>query len=261
VVVGVVGVVGATAIGCSSTAPIDVGHDPDILWWSDLESGDTSDWTDRGPAYGSLWLLGAGQVSVSPGPARSGRYSMRSTLTATAGAPAGAFVVRQGDLPSDGFYSAWFYVPKNASPATYWVCFKIRALPTNPADPTSAMELWDVELVPFGPPGSPPILELFSHVHGGPQRGVAMPITLGRWFQIEMYFHAAPDTSGRVTLWQDGTQIIDVTQLSTAPTTFLQWSVGSTSDGLSPPTESVYVDDVAVSRRRLGPSFPPFWRP
>jgi len=113
-------------------------------------------------------------------------------------------------------------------------------------------------------PASQLLLQVFSHsaVQGAPYgviaQGCAIPI--GRWFQVEVFFRPTPDVNGRLTVWQDGTQILDWEQAN-APTTAVEWSVGSTGLNVTPPMVEVWVDDVAISRRRLGPDFPPFWRP
>jgi hypothetical protein len=261
---------GIAITGCS-TAPINVGNDPDILWWSDLESGSTSDWTARGATYGEVWQSGNTMLNVTAaGPARSGRYALQATLTATfGGPPARAMASRQGDLPSEGYYSGWFYIPVNATPVTYWTCFEFLSR-TTPTDPTTVVAVWDIDLTPAvlpGPPGSPvsgstaSILEVFSYAQGRATRGAASPVPIGQWFQIEAFFRPAPDTTGRLTVWQDGTLVIDVTGAATAPTSFAEWSVGSAADALTPSTVNLFIDDVAISRRRLGPTFPPFWRP
>ena len=91
--------------------------------------------------------------------------------------------------------------------------------------------------------------------------GTTPPVPIGQWFQIEAFYRSAPDDTGRVTVWQDGVLVIDVSGGPTAPTSYVEWSVGSLADGLTPPTASLYIDDVAIARRRLGPTFPPFWRP
>jgi hypothetical protein len=255
-----------SATGCSAT-PIDVGRDPDILWWSDLESGNSDDWTARGPVYGEPFQTGTAMINDTPGLARSGQWALRSTLTATFGTPpATALMVRGGDLPAEGYYSAWFYVPSQATPVDYWAFFVFRAR-TTAGDPTTAVEVWDIELTGTGPlavgPPPPPVVQVFSHVTNRPVpvSPTTPPVPFGRWFQIEAYFRPALDTSGRLTVWQDGVLVVDVSAQQTTTTPYIEWGVGSASDGLMPATANVYVDDVAISRRRLGPSFPPFWRP
>lgn len=263
------------AIGCSSPA-VDLGADPDIVWWTDHESGDTSDWTAGGPSMGRIWSTGPpNQLWVSTDQARSGRYSLRASIVTngfSSGGPPmlpstdGVLAIREAGLPSPAYYSAWYYLPQAAFPgiSTFWLIFKLRSR-TSPTDPI--LDLWDIDLssLASGGPGGDLALDLYRHV---PSSGVARQprmanppaIPIGRWFQIEVFFHAAPDTSGALTVWQDGVPVFDLEDEPTAPSSYVEWSVGSVSTGLAPPVATLYIDDAAVSLRRLGPSFPPFSR-
>lgn len=263
---GVIFAVAVTSPACSAP-PMNVGQDPDILWWTDHETGDTSDWLQGGSDAGQIYVLStspfdSATLVVSPGVARSGRFAMRSTVTTgVVGPPVTTLAIRKGpSLPAEAYYSAWFYVPAASTPVNYWLCFKFRSR-TTPADPNTVLELWDLDLYPVAGPNSPLFINLFHHAPSQPLRMAGAPaVPIGKWFQIEAFYRPAADPSGRLTVWQDGTIIYDVTG-PTAPTSYVEWSVGEASDGLAPPgTASLYVDDAAISRRRLGPTFPVFFR-
>jgi hypothetical protein len=258
--------------GCSS-GPVGLGQDPDIIWWTDNESGDLSDWLAGGQTVGRYWNTGPPNfLQASTDFARSGKYSLRASITTSGFAsgpppPDGVLVVRAAGLPTTGYYSAWYYLPVAAftGPGTYWICFKFRSRAT-PLDPTSTVELWDIDFGALSPGtlGGGLALDLYRHtVTGGVVRqprfaNPAPAVPIGRWFQIEALYTAAPDSSGQLTVWQDGVTVFELDDTVTAPSNYVEWSVGSVSNGLSPSTAILYIDDAAVSRRRLGPSFPPF---
>ena len=81
----------------------------------------------------------------------------------------------------------------------------------------------------------------------------AMNIPVGRWWQLEVYVVKAPDATGRVTVWQDGVQVIDAPNVPTTYSDDFQWSVDSYSRALDPSRATIYVDDAAISTSRIGP--------
>jgi hypothetical protein len=85
----------------------------------------------------------------------------------------------------------------------------------------------------------------------------ALPI--GRWFQVEAFVRAPTPDEGELRIWVDGAQIFEH-HGATLPTSTVTWVIGSGADGLDAPLASLFIDDAAVTRRRLGPEFPPFWR-
>jgi hypothetical protein len=259
--------------GCSS-GPVGLGQDPDILWWTDNETPDFADWTAGGPTVGRIWNTGPPNLfQQSTDQARSGTHSLRATITTdgfgqTGGPPSidGVLAIRASGLPATGYYSAWYYLqqPAFTEPGTYWICFKFRSR-TSPLDPTTTVELWDIGLGALSPGtlGGDLALDLFRHTippNVIRQQRVPNPpaIPIQRWFQVEAFYVAAPDSSGELTVWQDGVKVFDFQDQPTAPSSYVEWSVGSVSNGLSPQTATLYIDDAAVSRRRLGPTFPPF---
>jgi hypothetical protein len=265
------------AAGCGSPS-VHLGGDPDILWWTNNESGDTSDWTAGGPLVGRIWSSGPlDQLSASTDQARSGRYSLRASIVTGSGyatggppmppPPAGVLAIREANLPSEGYYSAWYYIPEAVFPSlsSFWLVFKFRSR-TTPTDPSTVVELWDIDLGSLSPgaPGGQLALDLYRHspsLSVARQPRIAMPpaVPTGRWFQIEAFYRSATDTTGALTVWQDGVMVFDIEGQGTAPSSYVEWSVGSVSGGLTPtPAATLYIDDAAVSTRQLGPSFPPF---
>jgi hypothetical protein len=153
--------------------------------------------------------------------------------------------VREGQLPKEAYYTAWYYLPESASEPNNWNLFHFQG-----GEPGSPLHgLWDVSLAEL-PSGA-----LTSYVRDGLGTRVheqqdPVPVPIGRWFQLEFYLKRAADATGEVALFQDGVEVIRVTGIRTDDTNFGQWYVGNLAAGLTPSRFTLYVDDVTV---RLGP--------
>ena len=77
-----------------------------------------------------------------------------------------------------------------------------------------------------------------------PSANAVPPIPIGQYFHIEVYFKRAKDTTGTLTLFQDGVMAVSLTGLVTDPTDWGQWYVGIWANSLTPPGSTIYVDDV-----------------
>jgi hypothetical protein len=243
-------------LACSDE-PVSLGPDPDFLWWSDHETNDLSDWTRGGSALGATYSQG-GDVAVTTEQHRSGAHALRSTVTAPPGGPqAAAQIWRAGFAEEKAYYGAWFLLPAAATPTTYWVFCSFHLRTPSGAD----LALWDVKLAWTGLNLE---LALLHHDSGDVVPFARVPIPIGRWFQIEAELEPRPDANGRLRIWLDGALAFDVqgpTSSADAASAPITWEVGTLTDGLTPVTGTLYVDDAYVSLRQLGPGFPPFWRP
>ncbi len=174
-------------------------------------------------------------------PVHTGQYALEITImTGTdAGAQPQERCVRQGVLPTAAYYGAWYYIPATATNTGLWNLFHFQG---GNADTTSLHGLWDVSLV-NGASG-----ELRTHVYGflDGSVGDGPPIPIASWFQIVLYLKRAKDKSGEVALYQDGTQVVDFTNLITDDSDWGQWYVGNLASALQPPESTVYVDDVTI---------------
>jgi hypothetical protein len=235
------------AAGCS---PVSLGPDPDFVWWTDNESGDLSDWKRQG----STWESAGGTLAMVNTPVRSGRYAVRSSVASQpAGTISGAVLVAE-NMPSEAYYSAWFLVPETVPGSTYWTFFKLASRMT-PDNPTTGLDVWDFDLDPA--PGGVK-LRLFRHPPIDIAPMVDKTIPLGTWFQVEAHYRASTASDGELLLWLDDTLLFEI-HGPTAPTTYVAWTIGGAAEDLAAPQASVVLDDAAVTKRRLGTHFPPFW--
>jgi hypothetical protein len=60
-------------------------------------------------------------------------------------------------------------------------------------------------------------------------------------------------TSGQLSVWLDGRLVADIAKPTGAPG-WVGWRVGNMGLDLDPKTVSLYVDDCALSRVRVGPT-------
>ena len=139
----------ALVSGCGQD--LDVGSD---LWTSRFEFGGNSfpEWTNfpfghggAGPVPSPNTPNQPNTIEVSSEQAHHGTFAAKLTISATAGNTAGlgASLVQNGGLPSQAYYSAWYYLPQSVTVGVYWVIMKFRA---ELGDPPSEGELFDVNL-------------------------------------------------------------------------------------------------------------------
>jgi len=115
-------------------------------------------------------------------------------------------------------------------------------------------ESFDVSLRSL--PGGEMILMLYDHrapYLRPPTPDPAMPVPVGRWFQIEVFFRNAPDATGGFTLWLDGKRNYDIPSRPMPPSPAIYWTPCSITSDLAPTQSAIYVDDAAISYDWLTP--------
>lgn len=238
-------------VGCTEQA-LSFGNDPRFLWWTDHETGDTSDWLAQG-GHGGFILLGNSRVEVVEGIARSGTHALlvEDESPKQRDFPLAA---RSGPLPT-AYASAWYYLPEALHPTSYWwfVLYRSRHPPYDFNSFRDEIRL-SFTIRPDGSMGS----VLLSEELGTIQPLVDREIPVGRWFHIETYLRVSDDTDGEFSAWQDGELTFHATG-KMMETTWTEWMTGGVADGLETSGSRLYVDDVAISNERLGPR-PPFER-
>jgi hypothetical protein len=238
----------ALAVGCSQ---LDVGSD--LLWTARFETGDFSEWTSVAGGDAQAFPMPPNTIAVSNGQAHTGSDSAALTISAGSdGTQESAVLSRAGGLPTEAYYSAWYYLPHSVSVGTFWVIFKFR-MRTNANDASTAAELYDMDLATM--PSGEMTLELYDHRTAADiPLDVSNPIVpVEQWFQLEAFYRAANDDTGRLTYWLNGQQVVDVAGAPTSPTSWVEWDACSVGEDLTPPMATLYVDDCAISRSRVGP--------
>jgi hypothetical protein len=228
---------------------LEIGSD---VLWSAQHEGNTLDEWSAPPGGHANSDPAPSMIEVSAEHAHRGEFAAKLTVDAPVnGAQGNAGLSRSDGLPTEAYYSAWYYLPRSVTVGTFWVIFKIRARDVVD-DPATARELYDLDLANL--PSGEMTLRLYDHRSGDVPLDVVGPVVpVGRWFQIEAFYRNASDATGRVTYWLDGNMIVDVAGKPTSPTPWTQWVAGSAAQGLTPSAEVLYIDDAAVSLTRVGP--------
>jgi hypothetical protein len=231
--------------GCNARLNLGSG----ILWSAQHETGDLSEWMASGRGGGEAQTPDTA-LAISTDYAHSGRYSVKLTNGAVS-TYEDTHLWREDDYPVEAYYSAWFYLPRTYQTTADWSIIEFQ-VPTVEAGVVG--QLLDVDLRSL--PTGDLILSLYDHRPAylrTPTPDPAMPVPIGRWFQVEVRYRNAADDTGEVTVWLDGQLNYDLRRPFGSSTT-VYWTVCSKTFGLSPAESTIYVDDAAVSLVRVTPT-------
>ncbi len=221
----------------------DGGGSFEFPWSTSFENG----WCDYNEGNGSCYQTGSASFNIVTTPVHTGHYAAAFTVVGDGtGKSTNSRCQRDGDLPEQAYYGAWYYVPAFATNSGNWNLFHFQGRSTPDG---SLRGLWDVSLVNDGNGGlrlsvlgyyPPPNTLVVPDMSGAP----AIPI--GSWFHIVMFLKRASDATGEVSLYQNGENILPPTNLPTDDSIYAQWYVGNLADDLNPAESTVYVDDVSI---------------
>lgn len=156
--------------------------------------------------------------------------------------------VRQGNLPESAYYGAWYFIPEPLTRVD--VVWNLWHYQGRDSLDEKWHDLWDVTLVKGAQPGD---WELIVYDRLAPPNANTYrsadhkTVPFGSWFHIELFLKRASDGTGRITLYQDGAQLFDKTNLNSAASKIMQWYVGDLADTATPADSVLYVDDVSIS--------------
>ena len=218
----------------------------DVIWSADTESGNLNQWTVG--QYGeAVFNSGTGSVSVSHDVAHSGSSALKMTITGANGTTQAARIFRWNDpngnaLPASAYYSVWYYFPRNYMPGQWWNVLQFKSKSSsgqvdpmwvlnvgNRADGNMYFYLWDA---------------MHSRSYA-PEAQVDLPA--GRWVHIETYFRRSTESSGQITVWQDGVKLFDLNGIQTTTHDNQQWSLANYTDDINPTSSVIYADDAVIS--------------
>lgn len=231
------------------------------LWTANHETGDASQW-DR------VTISGNAATQVTTTRPHTGTYSnelsvsgsggVRMVVETTTASPTDS--THSENLPTDAYYSVWYNFPQKIDPYTNVFQWK-QAFQDSPTHQTRKLLYfiradWDTTVFRFhlrGKVGAGGTWE--STPHSVAESTVEVP--LNTWVHLECRYVWSQSGDGRITCWQDGTEIMDVAGIYTeldAP--YLgkprQWTVNNYSTNTSPSDHVLYVDDAAISLTRIG---------
>jgi hypothetical protein len=220
-----------------------------ILWQATFEPGDLSEWTADG--QGGVYTDGQAPDPVATqDQAHRGQYA-GLVVFSPGSAAAFSYFYREQPSPAQAYYGAWFRLPASLQVRSFLGLLHFGYHQT--AGDPNTIAIWDFDLQPESDGSLVP--HLYQTGAASPVAAQpAMPVPPATWVHFELLFKKAADATGRIVAWQDGVQIMDVTNVVTAPTDWIQWDVGGGSlDVITPTPLSIYVDDVTISSTRVGP--------
>ena len=231
----------------------DIGDGPaSLLWKATFEPGNLSEW--EGDGQGSNYWENndpAFKAAVTSSVAHGGSLAGVVGASPMGSMPSISYLTRNQPTPPQAYYSAWFYVPATLVLATgqYLSLVHFRG-----SDGQNVTPLLDVNLYPLTDGSVAAQLYEYRTSADTQQFPTVTRFPLDRWVQLEVFVSQAVEKTGRVTVWQDGTQILDRPGIQTVVLMgSLQWDVGAASDGLASGPVPVDLDDAAISLARRGP--------
>jgi hypothetical protein len=221
---------GAAGEASTMTLPIEVP------WSTGFEDGFCGYSTVGGFCYGD-----PGTSYGFSAEAHSGRRAAAFSVSTATGEEESR-CVRQGILPKEAYYGAWFFLPK-AIVTSNWNLMHFRGWRTD-----ELLGLWDVS-VDSADDGTL-FLYLYDFLNKRTRRrDMPIAVTPGTWTHIVFYLRRAADTTGEVALFQDGRELLRFKDITTDDSSWGQWYVGSLAVSLTPPDAIVYVDDVTIDTK------------
>lgn len=226
----------------------------DIIWSARHESGDLAEWT-LGAAGAPDMGADEGTVSAVQDYAHTGRFAAKLSKpvdTSSIARGGGPRLVREG-LPTEAFYSAWYFVPMAYQTHSYWTIMQF----DSPTTMTNVVYDRGIDLQLRSLPDGTLVLQALFHAEPYLLAPLSYPIPVvpvGRWFQVEAEFRAAQNTTGKLVVWLDGRRVYDLAGRPTIDPASVRFMVSSLLFDLEPSPVDLYVDDVVISRTRTTPT-------
>jgi hypothetical protein len=223
----------------------DGGGGAGILWQATFETGDLSEWLSDG--NGGVYMDNLADAPVaSQDQARRGAYSGIATFSPMI-VTSFSYLFREQPSPPEAYYGAWFFIPTSLQVRS-WLSLHHFGFHRS-AGVADTTPLWDFNVYP-GPDGN-----LVAHLYdsmavANTEQTNPIPVPVAKWVHFEIFYRKAADATGRITIWQDGVQIIDRANVVTAPTDSVQWDVGGGSNDIAPSPATIYFDDATISLTR-----------
>jgi hypothetical protein len=200
---------------------------------------------------GFCYSTGRASYEIVRSPVHSGHFAAAFTVDTTR--PDGgrdtdvqARCVRQGVLPREAYYSAWYLIPASAKNQGNWNLFHVQGESAPGAPPHG---LWDVSVV-NDRTGNLKLAVYDFRRRTTPEGNPVPNVPIGSWFRVQLYLRRAADATGEVILYQDGVEAVHLTEIATDDSNWGEWYVGNLATNLVPAGSTVYVDDVEISEIR-----------
>ncbi len=237
---------GATnACPSADPAPSPAPESGSLVWKADMEEGSLADWFypetgESGPYGGGEYNDASGDSITSTAQAQGGSWSAKMVLPLGAGATR-LFRWKEPRERVEAYYTANFFFPQRYSSPLWWNIFQFKSRTSSANDP-----FWVVN-VGNRSDGSM-YLYLYDWINRRSYSQSVANLPVGRWVEIKAYLSQSSSGLGRLTIWQDGTLLWDLSGISTKYADGdQQWSVNSYTEAVTPTPVVTYVDNAAIS--------------
>ncbi len=218
---------------------------PNLLWSAKHDVGNMSEWYagQGGGEFNSDGGVSGVQTQIK----RSGTHAAFLRI-ANVNGNQGVRLFRWAEPRRypELYYSAWYYFPERYAAPNWWGIMQWKAKAASKNDPFFMLNV-----------GNRPDGQMALYLYDWQRRknhGTApTPLPVGRWVNIEAFYRSAPDNTGRITVWQDGVQIFNVSGVSTRyADSDTHWALTNYTDSIKPDPATIYIDDAAISLSRIG---------
>jgi hypothetical protein len=217
-----------------------------VPWSTGFEGTPGDSWVPG--SSGSCYVAGGASFQIVTSPVHSGQHSAAFTVNTAVASPSHTRCLKQGVLPTAAYYGAWYYVPTQATNISNWNLLHFQG--ANVADGTVAHGLWDVSLENASDGTLHAAVYDFLRTR---LLQTSASIALDTWVHLEVFLRRAADATGEFTLRTNGQVALDLTGVTTDDSLWGQWFVGNFAMALTPPSSTVYVDDVTIGLVSSGP--------
>lgn len=232
----------ASSIASAGGSALGTGASSAFAPWS---TGFENGFCDYSPPAGFCYSHDSAEFQIVDQPVHSGRHA--AAFSVRSGDDTHTRCYREGTLPKEAFYSAWYYVPALSKNRHNWNLIHFQQHRGSSVAADALTHTWDVSLV--NDASGALRLNVWTALPGvGKAQGESPPVPIGKWFEITVYLKLAADNSGEVAVYQDGNRYLEFTSVATdfSDSEWGQWYVGNLADDLDPPNSTLYVDDVSV---------------
>jgi hypothetical protein len=227
-----------------------------IVWKATHETGDIREWKE----HGDFIRQGtSAYYTMVTSPTHSGNYAVALTIDTKGSSNSGsyaAYLFYWDQLPGDAYYySAWYFIPAGTQPQDWWNVWQWKSTYNGNTDSSVPMHVLDIRQRATGQLSLQLIYrpDLSSKINY--QQNIKY-VPTDQWFHIEAYYKKGTSNNGQVIVWQDGTEIFNLSGVQTTERdNTVYWSVNHYTDYILPNPSSIYIDDAAISTQRLGPGY------
>lgn len=262
---------GAGAVALSAcTDSLLVGSQ--VIWSARHEAEDLREW--EGEGRGGL-QGDEGMLLVTDERAHSGRFALRLTNPAHR-VEAGGCVGRGFESLSEGYLSAWYFLPRAPTTRSAWTVLRLRSFGAvsqgseqgmggqaghaNLAGaPGTELPEWRsvIELGMQSLPDGRLALYVFDHDRDYLRLPLPVPpplVPVGRWFHLEVFYRTTLEPEGRFVVWLDGEPVYSVSDRPLGDGSNVYFALCNMGQSEEEEPVELFVDDALLSRVRATPS-------